>query len=382
MSRLACCLVGLAALGAADEHGGQPPPQQQSLPPQQADDDLYDARDPAAGTLPPDDLFADPELTMQQMAAKLQRSVDGASLLRARRVFNVANGALLATTGPVALAVSLFGLKLSNVLISLYVTVFGGVLASVELGLAPIAPWVSENLSYLSTTQGRTALLAFLGGLTWPLGRLGLVPALLTCANALFNAHFGRLLRFVSEDDGEDSGGDSEGAGGGVGGGVGGIGGGSRFAYSQARRGGGGGSRRGDGLTADQEAAEKMAASAAAAARAEAELLAQAEAAEAQAAQARDVAALRVAQEARQEAAAAAEAAAVREAAEAAAQASEASEAAEAAGAAETEAEVVEAMASGDGDGETDVQAMLDALAKARGEGHGGVGDQEGGTME
>ena len=46
--------------------------------------------------------------------------------------------------------------------------------------MQPIAPWVRSNLHYVATPPGRTALLAFLGGLTWPLGKMGLVPALLT----------------------------------------------------------------------------------------------------------------------------------------------------------------------------------------------------------
>ena len=131
----------------------------------------------------------------------MQRSIDADGLMRARRWGNIANGALLFATGPVALVVSTFGLKLSNIVISLYVTAFGGLLAGIELGLAPIAPWVTQNLSYLTTASGRTALLAFMGGLTWPLGRMGLVPALLTAMNALFNANFNQLLAFVSEDD-------------------------------------------------------------------------------------------------------------------------------------------------------------------------------------
>ena len=138
----------------------------------------------------------------REMAGRLQRSVDADGLLRARRWGNVANGALLAATGPVALTVSLFGLKLSNAVLSLYVAAFGGVLAGIELGAAPIAPWVSSNLSYLMTGPGRTALLAFLGGLTFPLGKLGVVPAILTCLNAFFNSNFNALLDFVSEDDG------------------------------------------------------------------------------------------------------------------------------------------------------------------------------------
>ena len=139
----------------------------------------------------------------REMAGRLQRSLDADGLLRARRWGNAANGALLAATGPVALTFSLFGFKLSNVVLSLYVTAFGGMLAGVELGVAPIAPWVASNMGYLTTASGRTALLTFLGGLTWPLGKLGVVPALLTCLNAMFNAHFQALLEFVSEDDGQ-----------------------------------------------------------------------------------------------------------------------------------------------------------------------------------
>lgn len=131
----------------------------------------------------------------------LQRAVDADGLLRARRWSNIANGALLAATGSISLTVSMFGLKLSNAMLSLYVSVLGGVLAGVELGIAPVAPWVQANMRYLTSQQGRTALLAFLGGLTFPLGTLGVVPAILTCLNAMFNSHFNALLDFVAEDD-------------------------------------------------------------------------------------------------------------------------------------------------------------------------------------
>jgi hypothetical protein len=161
----------------------------------------------------------------QAMVRRLRRSVDGPKLLRARRWSNIANGALLAATGPISLAISLFSFRLSKVLLSLYVTVFGGMLTGIELGLAPIAPWVATHFSYLSTVQGRTALIAFLGGLTWPLGRLGLVPAMLTGLNAVFNANFNRILAFVvkpeSADDGDGVGGSGSGRGmGGDGGGT------------------------------------------------------------------------------------------------------------------------------------------------------------------
>eukprot|EP00966_Prymnesium_polylepis_P272607 6297967-Prymnesium_polylepis.1 len=101
----------------------------------------------------------------REFTARIQRHVDADGLLRARRWSNIVNGLLLGVTGPVALAVSAFGLKLSNVVLSLYVTGFGGLLAGLELGIAPIAPWVAKNLSYLTTGNGRTALLVFAGNL-------------------------------------------------------------------------------------------------------------------------------------------------------------------------------------------------------------------------
>jgi len=137
----------------------------------------------------------------RDFTSRVQRHVDAEGLLRARRWGNVVNGVLLGVTGPVALAISTFGMKLSNVVLSLYVTGFGGLLASLELGLAPVAPWVAKNLSYLTTGNGRTALLVFAGNLVWAFGRTGLVPALLTCANAVFNANFNKIMSFVQADD-------------------------------------------------------------------------------------------------------------------------------------------------------------------------------------
>ena len=148
-----------------------------------------------------DNGFLESSPQWREIVGKIRKSVDRPGLLRARRWGNIANGALLVATGPVSLTINLLGLKLSKVVLSLYVSVFGGVLSSVEMGLAPVAPWVQENMSYLTTATGRTALLAFLGGLTWPLGKLGIVPALLTCVNAIFNANFQRLLAFVEADD-------------------------------------------------------------------------------------------------------------------------------------------------------------------------------------
>ena len=69
-----------------------------------------------------EDGFLEANPQIQEVFNRLQRSIDADGLLRARRWGNIANGALLAATGPIALIVSVFGLKLSNVVLSLYVT--------------------------------------------------------------------------------------------------------------------------------------------------------------------------------------------------------------------------------------------------------------------
>ena len=56
---------------------------------------------------------------------------------------------------------------------------------------------MSENVQYLTKPHGRTALLAFSGGLAWAFGKTGLLPAVLTCANAIFNANFERIVAFI-----------------------------------------------------------------------------------------------------------------------------------------------------------------------------------------
>lgn len=169
-----------------------------SAQPEEAyDGDPFDDGEYAEDQQP--DLFQSAQ--WQGFTEKVKKRTTGDGLVRARRWANAANGALLTATGPIALGISVFSLKLSKIVLSTYVTLLGGLLTGVELGISPIAPWVAENLSYLTTTSGRTALLAFLAGLTWPLGRLGLMPALLTCANAVFNANFNALHAFVSEDD-------------------------------------------------------------------------------------------------------------------------------------------------------------------------------------
>ena len=66
--------------------------------------------------------FLESSARWKEMRDRLQRAVDGDGLLRARRWGNIANGALLAATGPISFIVSVFGLKMSNIVLSLYVT--------------------------------------------------------------------------------------------------------------------------------------------------------------------------------------------------------------------------------------------------------------------
>jgi hypothetical protein len=146
-----------------------------------------------------EDLFDEP--FWADFAGKVQHAVDGGTLVRARRWGNIANGVLLASTGPVALIISAIGLRLPQALLAGYLTALGGVIAALELDYAPVAPWIAENLSFLYSQPGRTALLAVSGGLAWAFGRTVALAALLTCGNALFNGYFKRILRFVSADE-------------------------------------------------------------------------------------------------------------------------------------------------------------------------------------
>lgn len=138
---------------------------------------------------------------LNRLAGKVQRAVDSQGVLRARRYGNIANGVLLGATGSVTLIASVFGLQLSRVVLSIYMTAAGALLAGVELGAAPVAGWTKENLNWLTSHSGKTALLFFAGGLSWAFGKAGIVPALLTCANGLFNLKFRSILGFVSADE-------------------------------------------------------------------------------------------------------------------------------------------------------------------------------------
>ena len=136
------------------------------------------------------DLFEEP--FWAEFAGKIQSSVDGGTLLRARRWGNIANGVLLGTTGPIALIISAIGLRLPHAVLAGYLAALGGTITSLELGLSPIAPWVSKNLSFLASSAGRTALLGVAGGLAWAFGKPAALAALLTCGNALFNGYFAK----------------------------------------------------------------------------------------------------------------------------------------------------------------------------------------------
>uniref|UniRef100_A0A7S4FA81 Uncharacterized protein n=1 Tax=Chrysotila carterae TaxID=13221 RepID=A0A7S4FA81_CHRCT len=158
-----------------------------------SDDDQFDEEE---------DHFDDSgEPFWSDLANRVQRSVDSEGLLRARRWGNIVNGVLLGATGPVTFLVSMFSMRLSSAVLSIYLTAMGATLAALELGFAPIAPWVQENLHYLSTPRGHTALISIAGGLTWTFGKAGLLPAVLTCANAVFNGYFPQILSFIADDD-------------------------------------------------------------------------------------------------------------------------------------------------------------------------------------
>ena len=102
-----------------------------------------------------------------RISLKAVRNVDAEKLTRARRLANIGNGLLLAASGPVFGLASTFALKLSNSVLSLYITAFGAMVAGLELGWPIMTSWMEENLKYFTTMEGRTAMLAFAGSLAW-----------------------------------------------------------------------------------------------------------------------------------------------------------------------------------------------------------------------
>ena len=134
-----------------------------------ADASAYDEQEFDGDYDEDDELPFAPEFN--KFAEKVQRAVDSQGLLRARRWGNIANGILLGATGPVTLGVSLFGLKLSGVVLSVYMTAAGALLTGLELGVSPIVSWTKQNLNWLTTHSGKTALLFFAGNLGWCVAR-------------------------------------------------------------------------------------------------------------------------------------------------------------------------------------------------------------------
>ena len=141
------------------------------------------------------------ESPFEDIALHIQKSLDEEKLNKAKKIANLANGVLLATTGPVALLMAAFQLKLPKVITSFYLTVMGSAITAIELQAKPIAPWIKEHLRFIDTQRGRTALIAVAGGLAWSFGKPALLAALLTTGNALFNAYFDKLLLFVTADE-------------------------------------------------------------------------------------------------------------------------------------------------------------------------------------
>ena len=91
-----------------------------------------------------------------RISLKAVRNVDAEKLTRARRLANIGNGLLLAASGPVFGLASTFALKLSNSVLSLYITAFGAMVAGLELGWPIMTSWMEENLKYFTTMEGRT----------------------------------------------------------------------------------------------------------------------------------------------------------------------------------------------------------------------------------
>ena len=89
-----------------------------------------------------------------RISLKAVRNVDAEKLTRARRLANIGNGLLLAASGPVFGLASTFALKLSNSVLSLYITAFGAMVAGLELGWPIMTSWMEENLKYFTTMEG------------------------------------------------------------------------------------------------------------------------------------------------------------------------------------------------------------------------------------
>lgn len=112
----------------------------------------YEESDMAGGEDYADDVdYIDEEDPFwSELASRVRERIDTPGLLKARRWGNIANGILLGATGPVTLVVSLLSARLSNAILSVYLTGIGTLLAGLELNMsagrgprsgAILSPW-------------------------------------------------------------------------------------------------------------------------------------------------------------------------------------------------------------------------------------------------
>ncbi|KAG8470917.1 hypothetical protein KFE25_009338 [Diacronema lutheri] len=124
----------------------------------------------------------------------LSLRIDKTTLAILRRWTNFANGVLLMLLGPITLAISAGSLAFDKMILSIYVSLFGLLFSAQELRVEPVHSWLRSNFQFMNTHAGRAAFLVFAGNLLWTFGRVGVVPAVLTCANSVFNAKFASIV--------------------------------------------------------------------------------------------------------------------------------------------------------------------------------------------
>jgi len=101
---------------------------------------------------------------------------------------------MLMLIGPLALAVSASQLAFDKMILAVYVSAFGMLFSAQELRVEPVVSWLRKNFQLLSHHGGRAAFLLFAGNLLWTFGKVGVVPAVLSCANSAFNARFESIV--------------------------------------------------------------------------------------------------------------------------------------------------------------------------------------------
>jgi len=58
----------------------------------------------------------------------------------------------------------------------------------------PVYSWLRTDFQFMSTHGGRAAFLVFAGNVLWTFGRVGVMPAVFTLANSVFNAKFNSIV--------------------------------------------------------------------------------------------------------------------------------------------------------------------------------------------